>query len=95
MILLVTPSERAGECSAALHGATGEEIRVAESLALATTLLRAECYRVVVFDQYLLETESREAEALGFRFLGSIGIFHVVCEKGLNNLSVKKSRFLF
>ncbi|MGA8540515.1 MAG: hypothetical protein WB566_13505 [Terriglobales bacterium] len=61
MILLVTPSERAGECSTALHGATGEEIRVAESLALATTLLRAECYQVVVLDQYLLETESQEA----------------------------------
>jgi signal transduction histidine kinase len=37
---------------------------VAESLALATTLLRAECYRVVVFDQYLLETESREAGSI-------------------------------
>ncbi len=61
MILLVTPSERARDCSAALHEATGGQVRVAESLARATTLLRAECYQVVVLDQYLLETEPQEA----------------------------------
>jgi hypothetical protein len=61
MILLVTPSDRASECAAALHAATGEEVMVAESLARATTRLRAECYLVVVLDQYLLETEPHEA----------------------------------
>jgi hypothetical protein len=61
MILLVTASERARECSAALHDATGEKVMAAESLARATTLLRAECYLVVVLDQFLLETEPREA----------------------------------
>jgi hypothetical protein len=61
MILLVTPSGRASECAAALHEATGEEVMVAESLARATTLLRAECYLAVVLDQYLLETEPDEA----------------------------------
>src|SRR5271168_290148 len=61
MILLVTPSERASECAAALHEATGEEVVIAESLARATTLLRAECYLAVVLDQYLLETEPDEA----------------------------------
>jgi hypothetical protein len=61
MILLVTPSERASECAAALHEATGEEVVVAESLARATTLLRAECYLAVVLDEYLLETEPHEA----------------------------------
>jgi len=61
MILLVTPSERAGECSAALHEATGEKVMVAATLARATALLRAECYLVVVFDQHLLETEPHEA----------------------------------
>ncbi len=61
MILLVTPSERARECSVALQEATGEPVMVAESLARATTLLRGECYRVVVLDQYLLETEPQEA----------------------------------
>jgi len=63
MILLVTPSERAPECAAALHEATGEEVVVAESLARATTLLRAGCYLAVVLDQYLLEAEPQEAEA--------------------------------
>jgi len=43
MILLVTPS--GGHPSArALHEATGEEVVIAESLARATTLLRAEDY---------------------------------------------------
>ena len=62
MILLVTPSERAPECTAALHHATGEEVAVAESLARAATLLRAESYLAVVLDQYLVETEPHEAE---------------------------------
>jgi hypothetical protein len=62
MILLVTPSERAFECAAALKEATGEEVVVAESLPRAATLLRAECYLAVVLDQYLLEAEPHEAE---------------------------------
>jgi len=62
MILLVTPSERAPECAAALREAAGEGIVVAESLARAATLLRAESYLAVVLDQYLVETEPHEAE---------------------------------
>ena len=62
MILLVTPSERASECGAALHEAMGEVVAAAESLARAATLLRAECYLAVVLDQYLLEAEPHEAE---------------------------------
>lgn len=66
MILLVTPSERASECATALHAATAEEVMVAENLARATVLLRAECYLAVVFDQHLLEAEPYQAEtALG------------------------------
>jgi len=64
MILLVTPSERATECAAALHEATGDEVAVAESLPKAVTLLRAECYEAAVLDQYLLETEPHEAEIM-------------------------------
>jgi hypothetical protein len=63
VILLVTASERAGECAAALREATGEEVAIAESLARATTLLRAQCYVAAVLDQYLLETEPDEAGA--------------------------------
>jgi hypothetical protein len=62
MILLVTPSERAAECAAALREATGEGVVTAECLSRAATLLRAESYLAVVLDQYLLETEPREAE---------------------------------
>jgi hypothetical protein len=62
MILLVTPSERAPECAGALHEATGEEVALAESLARAATLLRAEGYLAVVLDQHLVETEPHETE---------------------------------
>ena len=62
MILVVTPSERASEWAAALHGATGEAVMVAESLPRAATLLRADCYLAVVLDQYLVEAEPHEAE---------------------------------
>jgi hypothetical protein len=61
MILLVTPSERACECGEALQEATGEQVRIAENLARAATLLRGECFLVAVFDQYLLESEPDEA----------------------------------
>jgi len=64
MILLVTPSDRASECAAALHAATGDRVMTAESLARATTLLRAQCYRVVVLDQHLLEAEPDEAATM-------------------------------
>jgi hypothetical protein len=64
MILLVTASERARECAGALQEAIGEEILVAESLSRAATLLRSECYTVVVLDQYLLETEPHEVETV-------------------------------
>src|SRR6202167_4658349 len=63
MILFVTSSERAAECAAALQEATGEKIVVAESLARATTFLRAQCYLAVLLDQYLLETEALEGES--------------------------------
>jgi len=71
MILLVTPSERASECAAALQAATGEEVLVAEDLARATTLLRVECYGAVVLDQYLLEAQPHEAVTL-LEHLGSV-----------------------
>jgi|SRR5580658_891944 CheY-like chemotaxis protein len=78
MILFVTPSERARESAAALHEATGEEVTIAESLARATTLLRAECYQAVVLDQYLLETEPDEAgttiEHLGAAILVQVNL---------------------
>jgi signal transduction histidine kinase len=70
MILLATPSDRARECSAALQEATGETVMVAESLARATTLLRAQCYLVVVLDQHLLETGEQEAGSI-FEHLGT------------------------
>jgi hypothetical protein len=64
MILLVTPSERASDCTAALQAATGDQVMTAESLARATTLLRAHCYRLVVLDQHLLEAEPDEASTM-------------------------------
>ncbi len=70
MILLVTASEQALECSTALTRATGEQVLVAESLVRATTLLRVESYLAVVFDQNLLEARPQEA-ATTFEHLGN------------------------
>ena len=64
MILLITSSERAPECAAAVKTATGEAVVVAENLALATARLREESYLAVVLDQHLLETEPHEAEIM-------------------------------
>ncbi len=66
MILLVTPSQTASQCATALLEATAEEVTAVESLARASIFLRSESFLAVVFDQYLLEAEPREAEnALG------------------------------
>jgi len=64
MILLVTPSERAFECATALTVSIGERVVVAEDLARATTLLRADCYLAVVLDQYVLEAEPYQSQTL-------------------------------
>ncbi len=62
MILLVTPSDRATECAAALHEATDDTVAVAEDLSRAATLLRTDGYQTVVLDQHLLETEPLELD---------------------------------
>jgi hypothetical protein len=62
MILLITPSQRAAECAEALKDNTAEEIVVADTLHRAVTLLRAEAYRAVVFDQHLFEVEPDEVD---------------------------------
>jgi len=78
MILLVTTSERASECAQALNEATGEGVAVAESLPQAAALSRAEDYRAVVVDQYLLENEPRETlttfERLGTAILVQVNL---------------------
>jgi hypothetical protein len=63
MILLVTASSRSAECAAALNGATGQEIAVAQTLPQAAALLRREDYCAVVLDQHLLESDPKTAEA--------------------------------
>ncbi len=64
MILLVTPSERASDCAAALHAATIQPVQTAKSLVQATTMLREQAYSVVVFDQYLVEAEPDETRIM-------------------------------
>jgi hypothetical protein len=62
MILLITPSARAGECARALQEATGESAEVAASLRQAASQLRSQEYSAVVMDQSLLEAEPDESE---------------------------------
>jgi signal transduction histidine kinase len=64
MILLITPSGRAQECSKALVEAISQPVQVAENLRQAILKLRAEEYLAVVIDQSLLETEPGESETV-------------------------------
>lgn len=64
MILLVTSSSRAADCALALRQGTNEDVTVADSLRSAAMTLRTESYVAVVFDQYLLETEMDESQAV-------------------------------
>ncbi len=64
MFLLVTSSERASECVAALHAATGEEVLLAESLAHGTGVLREKSFRAVIFDQFLADIDAASADAM-------------------------------
>jgi hypothetical protein len=62
MILLITPSAKAQECIPALQEATSESAHAANSFRQAATLLRAQEYSAVVFDQALLDAEPGESE---------------------------------
>ncbi len=62
MILLVTQCQRAAECAQALKENTGEEVVLADTLQHATSLLRADSYRAVIFDQQMLEAEPNEMD---------------------------------
>jgi signal transduction histidine kinase len=87
MILLVTPSDRASQCAAALHAETGQDVVIAESLVRATTLLRAGCFLLVVLDRYLVETAAGE-EATLFEHLGiALSIQINLALTGLDRLS--------
>ena len=69
MILLVTPIVRSTECAALLKEASGESVAIAENLLEATTLLRAQPFRAVVFDHHQIEREPQETE-IAFAHLG-------------------------
>ena len=69
-MLLVTPLEKSKVCAAMLQEATGETVAIADSLLQATTLLRAELYTAVIFDQNLMENEPHEIE-VAFEHLGA------------------------
>lgn len=64
MILLITPSAKAQECIPALQEATSEPAHAANSFRQAATLLRAQEYSAVVFDQALLDAEPGESEVM-------------------------------
>lgn len=70
VILVVTPNLPAEECAEALRQATSEEIVLTETLRQAAGLLRSDSFLAVVLDQYLLETEPDETEAV-MRHLGA------------------------
>jgi len=70
MILLVSGIERRAECAATLKEALGESVAIAENVLQATTLLRTEMYRVVIFDEHLALLQPDEVE-IAFQHLGT------------------------
>lgn len=64
MILLITPSAKAQECIPALQEVTSEPTHAANSFRQAATLLRAQEYSAVVFDQALLDAEPDESAVM-------------------------------
>lgn len=70
MILLVTPTSRAEECSQALSDVTHQTVQVAPSVQEAAQQLRVREFRVVILDELALEFEPDEADSL-LALLGS------------------------
>ncbi len=64
MMLLVSTSGRASECSTALEQALGEEVEIAANTKRALTLLRNGEFSAVVFDEAFLETENDSVDML-------------------------------
>jgi signal transduction histidine kinase len=78
MILLTTPSVRAGECAAAIESGTGEKAQVADSLQQAVGLLREQEYGVIVLDQCMLDVDPDQAEVV-LRHTGTSIVLNVNC----------------
>lgn len=64
MLLLITPSPRAGECATAVEKATGEPVHTASNLRRALRLMREREYDAIVVDQCLPDVESEAGELL-------------------------------
>jgi hypothetical protein len=75
MILLVTPSERAKDCTQVLQQATGHPTQVANTLHSAIGSLRTQEYAAVVIDQFLLETELDECELMLTHLASAVPVY--------------------
>jgi len=64
MILLVTTSNRAKDCAAALELGTGHKTHVSTTVPLALSRLRAAEYDAIAVDQSLLETDAHALDML-------------------------------
>ena len=64
MILLISPTISAAQCSQALQKDTGLPVLIAPIVSEAASQLRAREFRVVIFDELALEFEPEEAETL-------------------------------
>jgi len=64
MILLITPAKQVLDCARDIEEGISEAVQTVSSLSEATTRLRTQEYSVVVVDQFLIETEPDEGEAV-------------------------------
>lgn len=64
MILLVTSAKRVLDCAREIEEAVSEAVQTTTKLSEASAQLRTQEYSVVVVDQFFMETEPDEAEAV-------------------------------
>ena len=64
MILLITPSQRGGECATALETALAQPTQAAKSFQEAAFCLRAQNYAAVVIDECLLDADPDQASLI-------------------------------
>jgi hypothetical protein len=64
MILLVTSSNRRGECGQALEQSVGETVEVCETVRKAASMLRSNEYSAVILDDPMVEVDGDALESL-------------------------------
>jgi signal transduction histidine kinase len=89
MILLITPSQRRAECSAAIETATGQPAQAAQSFQDAAVLLRGNTYEAVVVDECLLDADPDQGSSVLQHIQTAIAIYVNCAISGTERITTK------